>query len=73
MVNIEPYFLAASPAGGKYGILMPPRDPEAMAPALTRIRGNGRTGRKDHLRVAASRFTYSACADGYAQFFRSLV
>jgi glycosyltransferase involved in cell wall biosynthesis len=60
-------------ARGKYGILVPPRDPAAMALAFSRILRERVNWPKDRLRARASAFTYSACADGYAHLFRSLV
>jgi glycosyltransferase involved in cell wall biosynthesis len=60
-------------ARGKYGILVPPRDPAAMALAFSRILRERVNWPKDRLRARASGFTYSACADGYAHLFRSLV
>lgn len=58
---------------GKYGILVPPRDPDALASALGRVlqeRGQWPSGR---LRGRAEAFSYAACADDYARLFRSLV
>jgi glycosyltransferase involved in cell wall biosynthesis len=60
-------------AGGKYGILVPPQDPEALAPALSRVLNERGRWSGDHLRARASKYTYGACADGYAGLFRGLM
>lgn len=58
---------------GKYGILVPPRDPEALAPAFERILEERMKWPRDHLQARAAGFSYGACADNYARLFRSLV
>jgi glycosyltransferase involved in cell wall biosynthesis len=60
-------------AGGTYGILVPPRDPEAMARAFSRVLDERGRWAADHLRARAGKFTYGACADGYARLFRDLL
>jgi glycosyltransferase involved in cell wall biosynthesis len=60
-------------AGGKYGILVRPRDPAALAPAFSRILQERGQWPKDRLKARAGAFTYEACADSYARLFRSLV
>jgi glycosyltransferase involved in cell wall biosynthesis len=60
-------------AGGKYGILVKPRDPGALAQALSRVLRDRAQWPKDRLRARAGAFTYGACADSYARLFHSLV
>jgi glycosyltransferase involved in cell wall biosynthesis len=60
-------------ADGKYGILVPPRDPEALAPAFSRVLRERANFPRERLRARAASFTYKACADGYARLFRSLI
>jgi glycosyltransferase involved in cell wall biosynthesis len=59
-------------AHGEYGILVPPQDHDALAPALGRILDERETWSPDMLRARAEAFSYGACADGYARLFRSL-
>ncbi len=58
---------------GKYGILVPPRDPEALAPAFGRILDERAKWPRERLQARAEAFTYRACADRYAHLFRSLI
>ncbi len=58
---------------GKYGILVPPRNPDALAPAFGRILDEQSRWPAETLRARASAFSYQACADQYAGLFRSLV
>jgi glycosyltransferase involved in cell wall biosynthesis len=60
-------------AGGKYGVLVPPRDPEALALGFSRVLRERSRWPKDRLRARAGAYTYRACADSYAHLFRSLV
>ena len=60
-------------AHGKYGTLVPPRDPGALAAALGRVLQDRRRWPSESLRGRAEAFSYAACADGYAGLFRSLV
>lgn len=60
-------------AAGKYGILVPPRDPEKLAPAFNRILDERARWPADRLRARAAAFGYDVCADEYARLFRSLV
>lgn len=59
-------------AHGKYGILVPPRDPEALAPAFGRLLAERAKWPAERLRERASAFSYEACADGYARLLQSL-
>ncbi len=59
-------------AHGKNGILVPPQDPEALAPAFGRLLDERQTWPAEQLRQRAQMFTYGACADKYASLFRSL-
>ncbi|MEA2740106.1 MAG: hypothetical protein QOH05_3413 [Acetobacteraceae bacterium] len=68
-----PYGPADILARGEYGILVAPRDPEALAPAFGRILDERAAWAPDRLRARAAAFSYEACADAYARLFRSLV
>lgn len=60
-------------AHGEYGILVPPRDPEALALAFGRILDERDRWSGDWVRARAGAFSYGACADAYARLFRALV
>jgi glycosyltransferase involved in cell wall biosynthesis len=60
-------------AQGEHGILVPPRDPNALAQALGRILDEGDRWPPSRLRDRAGAFSYQACADRYAALFGSLV
>ena len=60
-------------ARGRYGILVPARDPEALAPAFGQLLDERDRWPAAMLRARASAFSYGACADEYASLFRSLV
>jgi glycosyltransferase involved in cell wall biosynthesis len=60
-------------AHGKFGILVPPRDPEALAPAFSRILESAAIWPAETLRARASAFSYDACADQYVDLFRRLI
>jgi glycosyltransferase involved in cell wall biosynthesis len=59
-------------ANGKYGILVPPRDPEALAPAFGRLLAERENWPAGRLQERASAFSYRACADGYTRLLHSL-
>jgi glycosyltransferase involved in cell wall biosynthesis len=58
---------------GQYGILVPPRDPVALAPAFNRLLDERENWPSERLQERARAFSYGACADKYATLFRSLV
>jgi glycosyltransferase involved in cell wall biosynthesis len=60
-------------AHGQYGILVRPRDPEALASGLERLRDARNRWPSDRLRKRAGAFSYRACADAYSRLFSSLV
>jgi exopolysaccharide biosynthesis WecB/TagA/CpsF family protein len=68
-----PYGPAEILAHGQFGILVPPRDPEALASGLARLHGARARWPADLLRERAGAFSYRACADAYTRLFRSLV
>nr|WP_294520891.1 glycosyltransferase [uncultured Rhodopila sp.] len=58
---------------GRYGLLVPPRDPEALAPGFSRILQEAHRWPAALLRTRANKFTYDACAEAYWSLFRRLV
>jgi glycosyltransferase involved in cell wall biosynthesis len=60
-------------ADGRYGILVPPRDPQALASGLEQLLDARKRWSAEHLRQRASAFSYGICADSYAGLFHSLV
>jgi glycosyltransferase involved in cell wall biosynthesis len=60
-------------ANGRYGLLVPPQDPAALALAMGRILTEKARWPDRMLRARASAFTYQACAEGYLTLFRSLL
>lgn len=58
--------------GGRYGILVPPRNPEALAPAFGRIIDDAGRWPPDLLRARAATFSYDSCVDSYASLFKRL-
>ena len=58
---------------GRYGILVPPRDPEALAPAFEQLLDQRGRWPAALLRERAGAFSYSACADAYTGLLRGLV
>ena len=59
-------------AKGQYGLLVPPRDPEALAPAFSQIMAQRARWPSAMLRARANEVSYGACADNYWKLFRSL-
>jgi glycosyltransferase involved in cell wall biosynthesis len=60
-------------ADGQYGVLVPPRDPEALATGLAQLLDSRGKWPAERLRERAGTFSYGACADAYAGLFHSLV
>lgn len=58
---------------GRFGMLVPPRDPDAMATAMRAVLDQPGRFCPDTLRDRASAFSYAACADAYADLFRRMV
>jgi glycosyltransferase involved in cell wall biosynthesis len=67
-----PYGPADILAHGKYGILVPPREPEPLAAALGRLLDEREDFPPDGLRERAGDFSYQACADNYARLLHRL-
>ncbi|MGC1411321.1 MAG: glycosyltransferase, partial [Acetobacteraceae bacterium] len=60
-------------ARGRHGILVPPKDPAAMAAALSAV-GEMRTRfPPESLKARAAEYSYAACAAGYLALFNRLV
>jgi glycosyltransferase involved in cell wall biosynthesis len=57
---------------GKYGILVPPQHPEALAAALALTLRDGTRWPASLLRARAATFSATSCADAYVRLFRSL-
>jgi len=60
-------------AGGRFGVLVPPRDPAAMAAALGAAHEIRRRFPPDMLKARAAEFSSAACVDGYMALFNRLV
>jgi glycosyltransferase involved in cell wall biosynthesis len=60
-------------ARGRYGILVPPKDPAAMAAALSAAGEMHRRFPPESLKARAAEFSYAACAAGYLSLFNRLV
>nr|WP_294505065.1 glycosyltransferase [uncultured Rhodopila sp.] len=58
---------------GRYGLLVPPQDPEALALGFGRVLAEADRWPAALLRRRANAFTYAACAEGYWSLFRRLV
>jgi glycosyltransferase involved in cell wall biosynthesis len=58
---------------GRYGLLVPPRDDEALARGMADLLDQRDRWPDARLRARASMFSYDACADAYARLFRLLV
>jgi glycosyltransferase involved in cell wall biosynthesis len=59
--------------GGRYGVLVPPGDPNAMAAAMDRVTTLSGRFPAALLRARAAEFSSSICASQYAALFRSIV
>jgi glycosyltransferase involved in cell wall biosynthesis len=60
-------------ARGRYGLLVPPQDPEALAEGFSRVLAEAERWPPALLRARANEFTYEACAEAYWSLFRRLV
>jgi glycosyltransferase involved in cell wall biosynthesis len=67
-----PYGPADILGHGRYGILVPPRNPEALAAALGRLLDQRDHFPAERLRERAGGFSYQACADNYAGLLHRL-
>jgi glycosyltransferase involved in cell wall biosynthesis len=67
-----PYGPADILGHGKFGILVPPRDPEALADALARLLDQRQNFPAERLRQRAGGFSYQTCADNYAGLLHRL-
>jgi glycosyltransferase involved in cell wall biosynthesis len=57
---------------GRYGVLVEPRDPEAMAVAMNGVTTMRERFPAELLRQRANEFSYAACASRYMALFKSL-
>ena len=60
-------------AQGRYGVLVPPQDPVAMAAALGAAGEMRRRFTPESLKARAAEFSNAACTDGYVSLFNRLV
>ncbi len=60
-------------ADGEFGVLVPPRNPEALSLALRDIVVQKARWPSEMLKARATKFSYGACADGYWSLFKSLL
>jgi glycosyltransferase involved in cell wall biosynthesis len=58
--------------GGRYGLLVEPHDPDALAAAMDQVTTLRERFPADMLRERAGYFSYAACASRYLAIFRSL-
>ncbi|HEX2943005.1 MAG TPA: glycosyltransferase, partial [Rhodopila sp.] len=58
--------------GGRYGVLVRPRDPEALAEALNEVGSLRERFPSEVLRHRAADFSYAACASRYMAMFKAL-
>jgi glycosyltransferase involved in cell wall biosynthesis len=58
---------------GEYGVLVPPRDPDALARAMARVLHEQERWTPERLKARAAAFSYANCADSYLRLFRQLV
>jgi UDP-glucose:(heptosyl)LPS alpha-1,3-glucosyltransferase len=63
----------AEAVGAGSGAVVPPRQPAAVASALTRLRGADRSGLTAAARSAAEPFTYARQVGGFEQVYRRVV
>ncbi len=68
-----PYGPAEILEKGRFGVLVPPRDPEAMATAMIDCLDHPERWSAGMLRDRANAFSYAVCADQYAGMLRALV
>jgi glycosyltransferase involved in cell wall biosynthesis len=57
---------------GRYGVLVPPEDPVALAAALSAVGDMRRRFPPELLKARAAEFSEAACANGYLSLFRRL-
>lgn len=55
---------------GEYGILVPPRDSDALATGMARILAERSAWSPERLRNRAAAFSYATCADSYWRLFQ---
>jgi glycosyltransferase involved in cell wall biosynthesis len=60
-------------ARGRYGVLVPPQDPAAMAAALSAAGEMRQRFPAESLKARAAEFSYAACTAGYVSLFNKLV
>jgi glycosyltransferase involved in cell wall biosynthesis len=60
-------------AGGQYGLLVPPQNPEALAAGMTSLVTVPDQWPASTLRERAGAFSYAACADAYAEMLQRVV
>jgi glycosyltransferase involved in cell wall biosynthesis len=58
--------------GGRYGLLVPPRDYQALARGMSDLLDQRDRFPEARLRARADMFSYGACADAYERLFRLL-
>jgi glycosyltransferase involved in cell wall biosynthesis len=57
---------------GRYGLLVKPRDPAAMADAMDQVATLRAQFPADMLKQRAAEFSYAACASRYMTMFKAL-
>ncbi len=57
---------------GRYGVLVEPRNPEALARAMDQVATLREQFPADVLRQRAGEFSYAACASRYLAMFKAL-
>ncbi|HYZ20979.1 MAG TPA: glycosyltransferase [Rhodopila sp.] len=58
---------------GEYGMLVPPRDPDALARAMARVLQEQARWTPERLKARAAAFSYTNCAESYLRLFHQLV